>query len=150
MTSIRPYLGSRILACNTLCEEGLGRSRGGDNGTHVWAELEVADTTRDVLAMRVVKMSVQDLFGERQRSVQPENPSVVRTAQKERYAPRADDLQIIFNALVIDEGALLEKGHGDFLVADSGGSGGHASGQALRSVGGIGRLGGEAVHRLRR
>lgn len=62
-------------------EARLGRSRGGDNKTHVWAKPEVADTTRDVLPMRVVKMSVEDLFGKRQRTIQPAVALEVRTGQ---------------------------------------------------------------------
>ena len=38
---------------------------------YVWAELEVADTAGDVLVMRVVEMTVEDLLGERQGALQP-------------------------------------------------------------------------------
>lgn len=39
--------------------------------TDVWTQLEVADTTGDVLVMRVVQVPVDDLFGQRERSVEP-------------------------------------------------------------------------------
>ena len=36
--------------------------RGAQKETYIWAELEVACATSDILAMRVVKMTVQNFF----------------------------------------------------------------------------------------
>lgn len=39
--------------------------------THVWSEFEVADASVDILVVGVVKMAVENLFGQSQRTVQP-------------------------------------------------------------------------------
>jgi hypothetical protein len=39
--------------------------------THIRAQPEIADTAVDVLVVRVVQVTVKDLFGQRERSVQP-------------------------------------------------------------------------------
>lgn len=49
--------------------KGVQHRGGGDNDTYVWAELEIANSTVDVLAMRIVKMSINNLFGEGQRTL---------------------------------------------------------------------------------
>lgn len=41
--------------------------------THVRPQFEVASTANDVLVGRIVQVTVQDLFRQRQRSLQPEN-----------------------------------------------------------------------------
>lgn len=33
--------------------------------THVWAKLEVGDTTSDVLVVRIIKMAIKNLLGKR-------------------------------------------------------------------------------------
>jgi hypothetical protein len=66
------HLGGGILACDALIKElavALGMGRGGV--AHVRAELEVRDTTLNLLLMRVVEMTVDDLLGEGERAVQP-------------------------------------------------------------------------------
>ena len=45
--------------------------RGGGAYTHVRAELEVASATLDVLMVGVVQVTVDDLFGQRQRPLEP-------------------------------------------------------------------------------
>ena len=45
--------------------------RGGGAYTHVRAELEVAGATLDVLMVGVVQVTVDDLFGQRQRPLEP-------------------------------------------------------------------------------
>ena len=39
--------------------------------THVWAKLEVAHTTLDILVGSVIEVTVQDLLGKRQGTPQP-------------------------------------------------------------------------------
>ena len=41
--------------------------------TYVGPKLEVADAASDVLVVGVVQVSVHDLFGQRERSVEPES-----------------------------------------------------------------------------
>jgi len=41
----------------------------GGMGTHVWAQLEVADTTSDVLVLGVIQMTIEDLFGQGKRAL---------------------------------------------------------------------------------
>jgi len=48
-------------------------------------------------------------------------------AAKEDDGPLADDDEVVLDALVVDEFALLEEGHLDLCVADALGDGGHAS-----------------------
>lgn len=85
------HLGSGVLASNTV-------------GT----ELEVRDTTLDVLLMRVVKMRVENLLGVGQRTV-------VKTL--------ADDAEVLAHLGVVDVVTGLPVGHLDLLgerrVADS-------------------------------
>lgn len=62
---------------------GVSRRKHGGNAakTHVWAELEVRLTPRDVLAMGVVQVAVHNLFREGQRALQPENGNNRRVQQ---------------------------------------------------------------------
>ena len=76
--------------------------------------------------------------------------SVLRRDRGGEYAPRADDCEVVFDALVVDEAVGLEPGHGDFRVADAGGGSGHAGRETL---GGSDRMGGpscDVEHRLAR
>jgi len=41
----------------------------GETEAHVWAQLEVADTTSDVLVVGVIQMTIENLFGQGKRAL---------------------------------------------------------------------------------
>ena len=70
------YLSSGILASDTLyvvtgSERGLEERTGGN--THVWSQFEIAATSHDILVDRIVQVTVEDLFRERQGTLQSAN-----------------------------------------------------------------------------
>lgn len=72
-TAVTQYLGGRILASDALYKiKKVGSANVEFNCiTYIWTELEVTDTTGNVLAMWVIKMSIQDLLRKRQWPLQP-------------------------------------------------------------------------------
>lgn len=51
---------ARTQGCDVSGERKLIRK---ETGTHVWAQFEVADTTVNILVVRVIQMAVEDLLG---------------------------------------------------------------------------------------
>ena len=115
--------------------------------THVGAELEVAGAANDLLVDGIVKMAVENFLGEGERTVKSAVAvsSVRRSNQPD--APLTDDNEVVLDALVVDECALLEKRHGDFGVADAGCSCGHALSEALEGGDSMRCLAGDGEHR---
>jgi len=88
-------------------------------GNAVGTELQVADATLDLLAVRVVEVRIQDLFGVGERAIES----------------RADNGEVLGHLLVVDEVALLLVVLADLLVqrriADRGHSPNAQLGEAL-------------------
>lgn len=115
--------------------------------THVGTELEVAGAANNLLVDGIVKMAVENFLGEGERTVKSELAvSSVRDLNWSN-SPLTDDNEVVLDALVIDECALLEKRHGDFGVADAGCSCGHALSEALEGGDSMRCLAGDGEHR---
>ena len=101
--------------------------------TYVRTQLEVARPPDDILVVRVVEMTVHDLFGHRQRPLQPSQRQLrVESKGGDIRAPIAYDSEVILDTLVVDVRVRFEQRHGDLLVANLALSdGGHAGGQSL-------------------
>lgn len=127
---------------NSVC------GRGRRNRTCVRAKFEVAGAANDILVDRVVKMAVKDFLRKSERAVE----AGIRVRRKNRWnkssdLPLADDGKVVLDALVVDVCALFEERHGNFLVADAGGSGGHTFGGTLESANRSGGSVGKVEHR---
>jgi hypothetical protein len=135
------YLRGCILTSNPLLNRSnvtsvLGIQVG---WTHIWSESEVADTSFDILAVSVVKMSIQNLFRERQWSSQSnESKMNQRLCIVRSYIPVADNGKIVLNSLVVNVCAFFEQRHGHFRISNARYSCGHACGKPLQRPHGIG------------
>ena len=110
-----------------------GALRSGMTNTYVRTQLEVARPPDDVLVVRVVKMTVHDLFGHRQWSLKPGRRQLrVHSKGGDVRAPITYDSEVVLDTLVVDVRVRFEQRHGDLLVANLAlGDGGHAGGQSL-------------------
>lgn len=117
--------------------------------TDIWSELQIANTSLDILTMRVIEMTIHDLLCQSERALKSqdtisdkdqESPLIVQL-------PVANNGKIVFNSLIVDIRALFEKRHRNFGVPNSWCSGGHPGSQPPQGVCGAMR---EVEHRPRR
>lgn len=101
--------------------------------THVRTQLEVARPPDEVLVVRVVEVTVHNLFGHRQWPLKPGRRQLrVESAGGDVRAPIAYDSEVVLDTLVVDVRVRFEQRHGDLLVANLAlSNGGHAGGQSL-------------------
>lgn len=136
-----------------LSGKQIGWKQSCERRAYVWPELEIADAASDILVVWIIQMAVKNLLRERQRTIEPMSYSAnlfYTSGDSQRDTPRAHNVQVVLDALVVNVRGGLQSRHGDFGVTNARRGGGKPSRETLCLLDGVRRPVGEVEHRRRR